>query len=60
MWDCCGGFIFIEEMDNEEYGLIVEFWIGVELIVMGFIMCFEFGGGDILFDVIVFIDGGLL
>lgn len=47
LWDCCVGLIFIEVVDDEEYGVIVEFFIGVMLIVMGFINCILLGGSGI-------------
>ncbi|MCP4237653.1 MAG: glycoside hydrolase family 16 protein, partial [Aestuariibacter sp.] len=37
MWDCCGGSMPTEELDDDEHGLVAQFSIGASPTVMGFI-----------------------
>ncbi|GAB3021097.1 glycoside hydrolase family 16 protein [Bowmanella dokdonensis] len=60
MWDCCGGSVPTEEMDDAEHDLVAEFRIGASPTVMGFITRSANGGSDEPFDATPLLDGGLI
>lgn len=60
MWDCCGGSMPTEEIDDDEHGMVAQFSIGEAPTVMGFITRSANGGGDKPFDASTIVETGLL
>ncbi|MDC8831320.1 glycoside hydrolase family 16 protein [Alteromonas gilva] len=60
MWDCCGGSMPTEELDDDEHGLVAQFSIGEAPTVMGFITRSANGGGDTPFDASTIVETGVL
>ena len=60
MWDCCGGSMPTEELDDDDHGLVAQFSIGEAPTVMGFITRGANGGGDTPFDASVILQTGVL
>ncbi|MEC7823144.1 MAG: family 16 glycosylhydrolase [Pseudomonadota bacterium] len=59
MWDCCGGSMPTEELDDDEHGLVAQFSIGASPTVMGFITRGANGGGDTPFDASSILETGV-
>ncbi|TPV59722.1 glycoside hydrolase family 16 protein [Aestuariibacter sp. GS-14] len=59
MWDCCGGSMPTEELDDDAHGLVAQFSIGASPTVMGFITRSANGGGDTPFDASSILDTGV-
>lgn len=57
MWDCCGGTVPTEELDDAEHGLTAQFAIGATPTVMGFKPPENSG---IQFDASSLLDGGVV
>jgi beta-glucanase (GH16 family) len=60
LWDCCGGTLPTEEIDDETHGLVAEFVIGSTPTVMGFNTRSDVGGGDTPFDASTLLTDGVV
>ena len=60
MWDCCGGSVPTEEVDDATHGTVAEFRIGATPTVMGFNNRSASGGSDEPFDASLLRNGGIV
>ncbi|WP_273021626.1 glycoside hydrolase family 16 protein [Rheinheimera sp.] len=60
MWDCCGGSVPTEEVDDATHGTVAEFRIGATPTVMGFNNRTSSGGSGEPFDAGLLRNGGIV
>jgi len=60
LWDCCGGSVPTEVMDDAEHGTVAQFSIGATPTVMGFSNRTENGGSGEVFDASLLTNGGVV
>ncbi len=60
MWDCCGGSVPTEQLDDADHGMTAEFSIGAAPTVMGFISKTANGGAGKAFDATALLAGGVV
>ncbi len=60
LWDCCGGSVPTEVMDDAEHGTVAQFSIGATPTVMGFSTRSLHGGSDEVFDASLLTNGGVV
>lgn len=60
LWDCCGGSVPTEVMDDAEHGTVAQFSIGATPTVMGFSTRSLHGGSGEEFDASLLTNGGVV
>lgn len=60
LWDCCGGSVPTEEIDDAEHGTVAQFSIGATPTVMGFSSRTGNGGSGEVFDASLLTNGGVV
>lgn len=60
LWDCCGGSVPTEVMDDAEHGTVAQFSIGATPTVMGFSTRSLHGGSGEKFDASLLTNGGVV